>query len=286
MLSVKGLRMEQQEIIAWLKAWLAEDIGTGDITSALTIPDAQSGSYRFVAREAMVVCGLPFLKMLFALLDDGLAFEPLQEEGAQVEAGATLARISGKVRPILAGERVALNLLQHLCGVATLTAACVAEVSGTGVRILDTRKTTPGLRAFDKYAVRIGGGTNHRMRLDDAVLIKDNHIAAAGSITTALRKVAEGAPQGIEVTVECDTLAQLDEALFAGAKRILLDNMSISQLRDAVKRNTSFAFLEASGNMRPGNLRAVAETGVDAISIGALTHSIRCVDIGLDSEEA
>jgi nicotinate-nucleotide pyrophosphorylase (carboxylating) len=258
---------------------LKEDIGAGDVTVAATIPADMQGTFTFVAREKLVVCGLNVVAQVFAQLSPNIVFSPLFAEGQGVEAGVKLAKVSGAVRHILTAERVALNLIQRMSGVATITQQYVHAVKGTKAIIRDTRKTMPNLRVLDKYAVRIGGGQNHRMRLDDAILIKDNHIAACGSVKIAIAKAKQ---QNLPITVECDTLEQVAEALAAGVDAILLDNMSPEMLTQAVKQVGGKVKLEASGGITLSNVRQVAETGVDYIAIGALTHSVRGVDIGLD----
>ncbi len=345
------------DIAALLKAALAEDIGSGDVTGNATIPASMQARFVMRARQDMVVCGLAFLPELFSMVEDYLACHPgfmpgsaeavrsaLKEipscdgmsvsvalhgcDGERVAAGTTLAMLSGNARALLAGERVALNLVQQLSGVATLTRKYVDAVAGTGATILDTRKTVLGMRAAQKYAVRCGGGSNHRMGLYDAVLIKDNHIAVAGGVSAAVRAArgyidkrhaefdsasiskSYSATKGgtmdpgirrddskYSIEVECDTLAQLDEALAAGCDIVLLDNMSSAQLREAVatvkQHNATHAAAiaagemahvrtEASGNVSLTTVRSIAETGIDYISVGKLTHSAVATDIGLD----
>lgn len=258
---------------------LKEDIGRGDVTVAATIPMEARGSFKFVAREPLVVCGLEIAKNVFAQLSPDIFFRAQTKEGDVVKAGVVLATVEGFVAPILTGERVALNFMQRMSGIATVTHAYVEAVKGTKAIIRDTRKTMPGLRAIDKYSVRIGGGQNHRMRLDDAILIKDNHIAACGTVAVAIQKAKA---QKLPITVECDTLEQVTEAMAAGADSILLDNMPPETLCKAVALVNGKVKLEASGGITLHNVRAVAETGVDYIAIGALTHSVKAVDIGLD----
>lgn len=255
-------------------------MGAGDVTVAATIPTDMQGNFTFVAREKLVVCGLDVVAQVFALLSPNIVFTPSVTEGQGVAAGTKLAAVQGSVSHILTGERVALNLMQRMSGVATITNQYVQAVKGTKAIIRDTRKTMPNLRVLDKYSVRIGGGQNHRMRLDDAILIKDNHIAACGSVKIAIEKAKH---QKLPITVECDTLEQVAQALSAGADAILLDNMSPEMLTQAVTQVNRKIKLEASGGITLSNVRAVAETGVDYIAIGALTHSVRAVDIGLDS---
>lgn len=265
---------------------LAEDIGKGDITSELLIPQEMQTEMLFVARDELTACGAFIPDMVFTQLNTLIASQPCVEEGERVIAGTVLASAKGPARDMLAGERVALNLMQRMCGVATLTHRCVEEVKHTKAVILDTRKTMPGLRMLDKYAVRAGGGQNHRQRLDDMMLIKDNHIALVGGIRPAMERAREGLRRkggaAIAVAIECDTLEQLEEALEAAPDRILLDNMSLKDLKRAVKLVAGRVPLEASGGVSPENVRAIAETGVDYISIGRLTHSSPASDIGAD----
>ena len=268
---------------------LAEDIGTGDITTLSTVPPERTISGRYIAKEDGVLCGLELVARAFALLDASIAFKPLKRDGDAVRKGDLVATVSGNARAILTGERVGLNLLQHMSGVASQTARAVAAVAGTGAKIVDTRKTTPGLRVLDKYAVRAGGGGNHRFGLSDGVLIKDNHIVAAGGIAEAVAAARARAPHSLRVEVEVETLEQLREALATGADIIMLDNMSVEDMREAVRIVDGRALTEASGNMgdkSDAELRAVAETGVDLISIGALTHSVRALDISLKFDRA
>ena len=272
------------EVERILKSALAEDVGSGDVTSLSTVPPGRTISGRYIAKEDGVLCGLEVVARAFALLDASIAFTALAADGDRVRKGDVIATVSGDARAILAGERVGLNLLQHMSGVATQTARAVAAVAGTGAKIVDTRKTTPGLRALDKYAVRAGGGGNHRFGLFDGVLIKDNHIVAAGGIAAAVAAARKRAPHSLKVEVEVETLEQLREALEAGADIVMLDNMPLEMMREAVRCVQGRALVEASGNMgdkTDAELRAVAETGVDLISIGALTHSVRALDISL-----
>lgn len=268
---------------------LREDVGHGDLTTLALIPAEAQGAARFVLREQAVLAGLPVLAAVFAAVDPRLALEARAAEGQRLEAGATVAVVRGPVRGILTGERVALNLLQRLCGVATQTARYVEAVRGTRARILDTRKTTPGLRALEKYAVRIGGGVNHRFGLFDAVLIKDNHLAQLArqglGPAEAVRRARAAVGPMVRVEVEVETVAAALQAAEAGADVILLDNMPPALLREAVAAVRGRALLEASGGITLETIRAVAETGVDLISVGALTHSARALDIGLDMDE-
>ena len=272
------------EVERILKSALAEDVGSGDVTSLSTVPPGRTISGRYIAKEDGVLCGLEVVARAFALLDASIAFAALAADGDRVRKGDVIATVSGDARAILAGERVGLNLLQHMSGVATQTARAVAAVAGTGAKIVDTRKTTPGLRVLDKYAVRMGGGGNHRFNLADGVLIKDNHIVAAGGIAAAVAAARARAPHSLKIEVEVETLEQLREALEAGADIIMLDNMPTETMREAVRLVAGRALTEASGNMgdkTDAELRAVAETGVDLISIGALTHSVKALDISL-----
>jgi nicotinate-nucleotide pyrophosphorylase (carboxylating) len=257
-----------------------EDLGTGDLTASLIDPAAQA-EVEVISREAGVLCGGPWFEQSFRSLDPGVGIEWLQPEGAMLVPNSLLCRLHGNIRALLSAERTALNFLQSLSGTATLTACYVAAVAGTGVRLLDSRKTLPGLRQAQKYAVRCGGGANHRMGLYDAVLIKENHILAAGSISAALTQAQARMSPGIEIEIEVENLAELSEALAAGAKRVLLDNFSLEQLREAVTLNAGQARLEASGNMGLERIRAVAETGVDDISIGALTKNVQALDLSM-----
>ncbi len=272
------------EVERILKSALAEDVGSGDVTSLSTVPPGRTISGRYIAKEDGVLCGLEVVARAFALLDASIAFTALAADGDRVRKGDVIATVSGDARAILAGERVGLNLLQHMSGVATQTARAVAAVAGTGAKIVDTRKTTPGLRVLDKYAVRMGGGGNHRFNLADGVLIKDNHIVAAGGIAAAVAAARARAPHSLKIEVKVETLEQLREALEAGADIIMLDNMPTETMREAVRLVAGRALTEASGNMgdkTDAELRAVAETGVDLISIGALTHSVKALDISL-----
>ncbi|CAB1130088.1 nicotinate-nucleotide pyrophosphorylase (quinolinate phosphoribosyltransferase) [Candidatus Hydrogenisulfobacillus filiaventi] len=252
---------------------LREDIGHGDVTTLALIPPEQRGRLRVLAEAPLVVAGLPALPLIFAVLGETVTVTARVTDGTPVAAGAELARLEGPARALLTGERVALNLIEHLSGISTFTRRVVEAVAPWGTRILDTRKTTPGLRALEKYAVRVGGGTNHRMGLDAAVLIKDNHIAAVGSVAEAVRRTRAAVGPTLFVEVECDSLEQVAEALEAGPDGILLDNMTPPQLQEAVHLIGGRVFTEASGGVSPANVAEVAATGVDAISLGALTHS-------------
>jgi nicotinate-nucleotide pyrophosphorylase (carboxylating) len=262
-------------------AALAEDVGTGDVTTEATVPEDAVGTAEILVKEPGVVCGLAVAETVFRTLDEDVRFDSLIEDGAELsDVPSAVARVSGSERAILTGERVALNFLGRLSGIATLTRRYADAVSGTGADVLDTRKTTPGLRALEKYAVACGGGKNHRFGLDDAVLVKDNHLRAAGSVARAVERVR--ALTDLPVEVECETLDQVGEALAAAVDAILLDNMTLDELRSAVAITGGRARLEASGGITLENIRAVAETGVDEISVGALTHSARSLDVSLE----
>jgi nicotinate-nucleotide pyrophosphorylase (carboxylating) len=261
---------------------LEEDVGTGDITTLLTVPPGTEAVGEFIAAQAGVLAGLPVVERVFHQTGERMQLEPLLKEGQHFDAGAVLAAVRGEARAILVGERVALNFLQRLSGIATLTARFVEAVRDLPVRICDTRKTTPGLRYLERYAVRVGGGFNHRFGLYDAVLIKDNHIAVCGGIAEAVCRVRRMLPHTMKVEVECATLEQVQEALEAGVDVLLLDNMTVDDLHEAVRLAKGRAFIEASGGVRLDTVRQIAETGVDAISVGALTHSAPAIDIKLE----
>lgn len=266
---------------------LAEDLGrAGDITTAATVPASTHAHAVLAARNPGRIAGLDFCVSAFKTLDPSIEININVPDGADVAQGETIAVIKGPARPILSAERVALNFTGRLSGVATATSNLVALVAGTRARVTCTRKTTPGMRAAEKYAVRCGGGFNHRFALDDGVLIKDNHIVAAGGITAAIHAARRSTGHMVRIEVEVDRLDQLDEALAAGANAILLDNMSPALLREAVGRTNGRAILEASGNIDATTIAAVAATGVDLISSGAITHSAKCLDIGLDFQPA
>ena len=265
-----------------LRAALAEDLGPGDITTEAVVDRATRARARVVGRESLVLSGSrPFIRV-FQLLDPELAVTAHCEDGARVAANQPLFTVYGSARAILSGERTALNLLQRLCGIATATRRMVEEIAGTGCRLLDTRKTTPLWRRWEKAAVRDGGGGNHRFGLFDGILIKDNHVAAAGGVAEAVRRARARAPHTLKVEVEIDRLDQLEPALAAGADVVLLDNFSPAMLRRAVAMNGGRALLEASGGVTLETAREVAATGVDLVSCGALTHSARAIDLSLE----
>ena len=279
------LGLDPADVVRVVQTALAEDLGGGpDVTTQATISPAERGTAEFVTRADGVVAGLAVAEAVFELAgEDGpvISVRHRVADGDRVTAGQVLATVDGPLPAILTAERTALNLLTHLSGVATLTRRWADAVGGTRARIRDTRKTLPGLRSLEKYAVRCGGGVNHRMSLSDAALIKDNHVAAAGSVTAAFEAVRRLAP-GLPVEVECDTPDQVAEAVAAGASLILLDNFTVPQLRVAVAATAGRALLEASGGLRLENAAQVAATGVDYLAIGALTHSAPALDIGLD----
>jgi nicotinate-nucleotide pyrophosphorylase (carboxylating) len=270
------------ELTEIVRRALAEDVGTGDITTLLTVPENTAARATLIAKQAGVVAGLPVVGEVFAQVDPGLTFQWGADDGDRVEPGRALCAILGSARSILTGERVALNFVQRLSGIATKTARFVELAAGTKARIVDTRKTTPGLRALEKYAVRVGGGYNHRFGLYDAILIKDNHLQASGGIAPAVEAAFDQAPHTMTVTVECDTLEQVDEAIAAGVDIVLLDNMTPEQLAQAVQRVAGQVAIEASGGVNEETVAAIAQTGVDIISVGALTHSAVALDISLD----
>ncbi len=265
---------------------LLEDVGRGDLTTSATVPPGTKGRAVLATREECVVAGLPLVELVLRELhaEESLRVQLRAADGQRVRAGTVLAEIAGELGPLLTGERVLLNLVQSLCGTATLTRRFVDAVAGTGVAIVDTRKTLPGLRLLQKYAVRAGGGANHRLGLDDGVLIKDNHIAACGGVREAIERVRASVPFALRIEVECDRLEQVDEAVAAGAELILLDNMTPDEVREARRRVGKRARLEVSGGVTLETVRALAEAGPDLISIGRLTHSAPAIDLGLDME--
>lgn len=266
---------------------LREDLGrAGDLTTDAVVPPDARGTARIVARSPGRIAGLPAALAAFRLLDPELAIEPVAAEGEDAEAEATLAVVRGALRPILSAERTALNVLGHLCGVATATRGIVRAVAGTRAAVVCTRKTTPGLRALEKHAVRCGGGANHRFGLDDAILVKDNHRAIAGGVQEAVRRARAHAGHLVKIEVEVDSLEELDEALAVGADAVLLDNMEVETLREAVRRVAKRAVTEASGGITPETAAVFAATGVDLLSVGWITHSAPALDVSLDVEPA
>ncbi len=263
-----------------LRAALEEDVGAGDVTTQATVPPGTQARAWLLAKEPLRLAGLPgFLRTFELLGGGGLAWDLRARDGDDVAAGARVLEVRGDARVLLTGERTALNLLQRLSGIATLTARWTRCLTGTRARLVDTRKTTPGLRALEKYAVRVGGGANHRTGLYDGVLIKENHLRAAGGIANAVAAARAGAPHTLRVEVEVTTLGELAQALAAGVDAVLLDNMDLATMAEAVRQVGGRALVEASGGVTEERLRAIAETGVDLISAGALTHSARAVDL-------
>ncbi len=260
---------------------LKEDVGTGDITTSCCIPAENHSEAYFIAKEEGFVCGIDIAQRVFSIVDEKIIVIPQVKDGDSVKKGDIIAEVIGPSRGILTGERVALNLMQRLSGTATATAKAVSSVAGTNAKIADTRKSTPGLRVLEKYAVRVGGGHNHRFNLSDGVLIKDNHIAAAGGIASAVKAARAAVPHVMKIEVETETLEEVAQALEAGADIIMLDNMSLELMTQAVLLIAGRAITEASGNMGEKDLSEVAKTGVDFISIGALTHSVKSLDISL-----
>lgn len=268
------------ELKPFITQALSEDIGPGDVTTEATVPPESTSTASFIAKQDLVIAGLDVCREVFLALDPSIQFNPLAKEGEAMRAGSEIATISGNTRKLLTGERVALNLLQHLSGIATLTAAYVENISGTKAQVLDTRKTLPGLRWLEKYAVRVGGGKNHRMGLYDMVLIKDNHIKAAGGITAAVN-AARTKSGTLKIEVETRNLAEVREAVDAQVDIIMLDNMTVPMMREAVGMIGKRARIEASGNVTLQTVRSIAETGVDYISVGNLTHSAPAADISM-----
>lgn len=274
--------MDQLQLQQTLKAFLAEDVGTGDITTTSIFSDEQIGEARFIAKESFIAAGLgKIAAKVFTTRNPAIVVTGTASDGAQISAGDVILIARGPVADLLQAERVALNLAQRLSGIATLTNRFVTAVSPLPVKIVDTRKTTPGLRVLEKYAVQAGGGHNHRFNLADGILIKDNHIAACGSIKAAVARVRNHAPHTLKIEVEAENIAQVEECLACGVEVIMLDNMKPELLREAVKIAKNKALLEASGGINLDNVRQVAECGVDLISIGALTHSAPAVDISM-----
>lgn len=265
----------------WLLAALREDLGSGDVTSEILVPPGLCGQAVMQAKEPLVVAGLQIAVRAFTLLSGDVRVLAGSEDGRKVEAGALVLEMEGPVRDLLGGERVALNILQHLSGVATLTRRFVDAVKGTGTKILDTRKTLPGMRVLEKYAVRVGGGVNHRSSLSEGILVKENHLAACGGVAEAVKAIKRNAPHTLRVEIEASTLEEVEEAVAAGVDAILLDNMSIDTILEAVKLVRGAVHLEVSGGVRLENVREIAETGVDAVSVGMLTHSAPGVDISM-----
>jgi len=267
-----------------LRGALTEDIPYLDVTTDFLLPDAHTSSAYYIAKADGVVCGLDIALRTFELAGGGVEITALVKDGDTVKKGDILARMHGSTKTLLKGERTALNILQHLSGIATATRRCVDLVQGTNATIADTRKTLPGLRAFQKYAVTVGGGRNHRFCLSDGAMLKDNHIDAYGGITPAVTALRQKVGHMVKIEVEVRTLEELREALGAGCEIIMLDNMSCEEMTQAVKITDGKALLEASGNVTAENIRSIAETGVNLISLGALTHSVTCFDISMRIE--
>jgi len=266
---------------ALIRNALAEDIGSGDVTTAAVLSGQENGYARVVAKSELVVAGIDIFSQVFLFVDDRIKVVPCRQDAQQVQPGQVVAEISGPLAGILIAERVALNFFQRMSGIATAARQYVEAVAGTKAKILDTRKTVPGLRILDKYAVRIGGGVNHRFGLSNAVLIKDNHIEAAGGIGEAAARARKAASHTLKIEVEVKNFQELNEALEAGVDIIMLDNMSVSEMREAVLHVNGKVPLEASGNVTLATVRQIAETGVDFISVGALTHSVKAADLSL-----
>ncbi len=277
--SSEALDFSSEELRGLIFHALAEDLGQGDLTTRVTIPDGVKARGTFQSKQRLVVAGLPIAQKVFEILDPSIEWSGVVEDGTEVGPATPLAGLSGAAGSLLSGERVALNFLQHLSGIATLARRLKEELTGTRAEFLDTRKTTPGLRNLQKYAVRVGGGRNHRLRLDDGILIKGNHLRIVGGVGTAIERARQHRPAGYHIEVEITSLAELDEAISSGADGVLLDNMTPEQVRECVQRAGDRVRLEVSGGIDADNIRRYAETGIDYISVGALTHSAPAVDI-------
>lgn len=271
-----------------IRGWLAEDLGNGDITTETTIPAGSLSKAVIHVKEDGIVAGLPIARLVFEVIDPSLVFRPIAQDGDQVKKGKVLAEVEGSTHSLLTGERLALNLMQRLSGIATKTRAYVDALEGLPVRLVDTRKTTPGHRLLEKYAVRVGGGSNHRFGLYDAVMIKDNHIKGSGSIRAAVESARKQIPHTMKIEVETESMEQVNEALAAGADIIMLDNMGLALMKEAValiKAASPHVVVEASGNVRLDTIHGIASCGVDVISVGGLTYSFHALDISLDLNE-
>ncbi|WP_435168173.1 carboxylating nicotinate-nucleotide diphosphorylase [Paenibacillus glycanilyticus] len=271
-----------------IRSWLAEDIGSGDITTATTIPRGSQSTAVIHVKESGIIAGLPVARIVFEIVDPALRFEAKVQDGEYAEKGTVIATVEGSTHSLLTGERLALNLMQRMSGIATKTNAFVTALEGLPVRLVDTRKTTPGHRMLEKYAVRVGGGANHRFGLYDAVMIKDNHIKGAGGIRQAVEASRAAIPHTMKIEVEAESLEQVEEALASGADIIMLDNMAPALMTEAVsliKSRSPHVIVEASGNVRLDTVRAIAACGVDVISVGGLTYSFNALDISLDLNE-
>lgn len=274
-----------EEITRYIRGWLQEDVGSGDVTTAVTIPQGHESKAIIHAKQGGVIAGMPVARMVFEIVDPSLRFTPLVQDGQRVEKGTVIAEVEGSTHRILTGERLALNLLQRMSGIATRTRTFVEALGGLPTRLVDTRKTTPGHRMLEKYAVRTGGGANHRFGLYDAVMIKDNHIKGAGGITQAVSRARAAIPHTMTIEVETENQEQVNEALQAGADIIMLDNMAPALMKEAVqqiKQAAPHVIVEASGNVSLETIRGIAESGVDVISVGRLTYSFESLDISLD----
>lgn len=274
--------LDPNRLNALIDLWLHEDVGGGDLTAELMIGAKTTAKFVMKAREPLVLAGADIAAQVFQRFDASVIVESIVRDGALLKRDEAIMQVTGPARSLLTAERTALNIVQHLSGIATLTARYVEEIKGTNARLIDTRKTTPGLRALEKYAVRCGGAANHRLSLDGGVLIKDNHLAVAGNMAAAIAKARAGAPLLSKIEVECDHLDQVDAALAAGADVIMLDNMSNADIREALRRAAGRVPLEASGGVRLETIRAIAETGVNFISTSRITQGASAVDIGLD----
>ncbi|PYE43741.1 carboxylating nicotinate-nucleotide diphosphorylase [Paenibacillus barcinonensis] len=277
-----------QELIETIKGWLREDVGAGDVTTSVTIPTGSESKAVIHAKDQGIIAGMPIAELVFQVVDPALRFTAKVSDGDAVNPGTILAVVEGSTHSLLTGERLALNLLQRMSGIATRTRSYVDALEGLKTRLVDTRKTTPGHRLLEKYAVRVGGGANHRFGLYDAVMIKDNHIKGAGGITEAVHRARTVIPHTMTIEVETENLAQVQEALHAGADIIMLDNMQPDRMREAValiREQASHVKVEASGNVSLQTIRGIAETGVDVISVGRLTYSFESLDISLDLNE-
>ncbi|MCU6710788.1 carboxylating nicotinate-nucleotide diphosphorylase [Paenibacillus sp. J5C_2022] len=288
MLDWKADGYSQQQLRKQIKSWLEEDIGSGDVTAETTIPASARSTAIIHMKDNGLAAGIPVARLVFQAVDPTLVFNAHVADGDKVSYGTVLAEVEGSTRSLLMGERLALNLLQRLSGIATKTSAYVDALQGVPARLVDTRKTTPGLRMLEKYAVRVGGGYNHRFGLYDAVMIKDNHIKGAGGISAAVEAAREGIPHTMKIEVETESLSQVEEALASGADIIMLDNMTPELMKRAVtyiKERAPHIMTEASGGVTLETIHAIASTGVDVISVGGLTYSVPALDISLDLNE-
>jgi len=274
--------IDNRKVDRLIDLWLDEDVNYYDLTAKIMIDEDAVAKFGMNAREPIVLCGLKVAEMILRKLDPNCSFKTSRKDGDRIPTGETFAVIEGNAQALLTAERVALNVVQRLSGIAAMAAEYVAKIEGTGAVLLDSRKTTPGLRNLEKYAIVCGGGRNHRLGLDNGIMLKDNHIAVAGSITAAVKRAKTHAPVLTKIEIECDNLDQVRESLDAGADIIMLDNMSNEDMREAVKMSAGRVPLECSGGVRLDTIRAKAETGVDYVSVGRITQSAPCVDIGLD----